>query len=1051
MVETKDFNKGGLNTDVEENLLSPSDWVDALNIHVGSPDAQVESIISDIRGNRNIMSSYVLPNGINKIIGVFGNQTRNRVYCFMWNSNDFHRIFYIDIEKETVTDIFKNIDWTSSVDVLRFKAENRITGINIIVRAEEEGDLLEWVDRGNPPRKINVLKGALHGLAGGYPAVMIEDYISVAKKIPDIPQNVIYNNVVSNQINNLRRKLFQFRYRWVYDDLEKSPWGGWSDLPLPINALAVATDTDPTKNCTISMLVTTGNALVTDIEISVRQNINSLWGDAYLFETLNKSDLGLADNAFYSYVFTNNNAGTIIPANEASLLFSNVPLIAETQELVNGNTLLYGNTTEGFDTPEQMNVTLVAVNHITTLNNGDSINAWKWSGKYRLGIVYYDDQGRTDGVHTYVNNTNNDCVVNIPDYLDDGTAPPSTSYQIQTATVTMTIRHQPPLWAKRYRVVRSQCLTYDRFAYYVTLAKFADTNFYYYCLDDINGSMITNGQNAIVYDYIQGDRIRVVRKMDVTAFPSFPILPNLDVEISAKVKDPFISGVQRMGTFLKVKFPPASTIELNVSYLVELYTPSTLPLKIQFYEFAPIWEVLNPGTVNRAHQGTVNQDIPTNTAAQLVYGPAYGDVYAKRYFNMDTVNSAGAITPYTNVPLLDPNFNEAYLSAVNSNGRFLVEDPNSGRRNYPNLVRFGGQYLQGTNINQTNIFYPEDFDEYDRTYGAIRRLKTRDRDIRIFQEYKIGRVPVYQQVIKDAAGNDVLAQSDKLINNIQYYVGDYGIGNAPDSLASDNFADYYCDTNRGAVIRISNDGNTPISIIYFNNKYYAAKLPLYNKRTDVSYTPPHYTGDKPGDAPVLGVFNALHNEYIVAFTESATYVAGIPTPTRTVFSTAATRSFDEKENRFVCPLSYEPEAMVNVGTKLITFKNGVGFIHDSTTYCNFYGTQFDASVTLVFNSKPNLKKTFISLDEYSDNVWVADAITTSNGQSSSLIAGDFENFEGHQYASFLGDTTGSNGVINGDSLKGGWIKIKLVKKAASELVKLVTVAVKSIMSNENLH
>ena len=45
-----------------------------------------------------------------------------------------------------------------------------------------------------------------------------------------------------------------------------------------------------------------------------------------------------------------------------------------------------------------------------------------------------------------------------------------------------------------------------------------------------------------------------------------------------------------------------------------------------------------------------------------------------------------------------------------------------------------------------------------------------------------------------------------LINKIQYYAGDYGIGDASTSLAWNNFADYFVDNYRGVVCRFSQDG-----------------------------------------------------------------------------------------------------------------------------------------------------------------------------------------------------------------------------------------------------
>ena len=75
--------------------------------------------------------------------------------------------------------------------------------------------------------------------------------------------------------------------------------------------------------------------------------------------------------------------------------------------------------------------------------------------------------------------------------------------------------------------------------------------------------------------------------------------------------------------------------------------------------------------------------------------------------------------------------------------------------------------------------------------------------MKVYQKFKVGNVPVLTQIVKDVAGNPLQANTDQLINKIQYYSGDYGIGDCPCSLAWDNFADYFVDDFRGVVCRLS--------------------------------------------------------------------------------------------------------------------------------------------------------------------------------------------------------------------------------------------------------
>ena len=72
-------------------------------------------------------------------------------------------------------------------------------------------------------------------------------------------------------------------------------------------------------------------------------------------------------------------------------------------------------------------------------------------------------------------------------------------------------------------------------------------------------------------------------------------------------------------------------------------------------------------------------------------------------------------------------------------------------------------------------------------------------------------------------------QTDKLLNPIQYYSGDFGIGTCPEIIVSFNYAIYGCDNIRGVVWRLSNDGLTPISILYKVNSWANRELILWKK------------------------------------------------------------------------------------------------------------------------------------------------------------------------------------------------------------------------------
>jgi hypothetical protein len=159
------------------------------------------------------------------------------------------------------------------------------------------------------------------------------------------------------------------------------------------------------------------------------------------------------------------------------------------------------------------------------------------------------------------------------------------------------------------------------------------------------------------------------------------------------------------------------------------------------------------------------------------------------------------------------------------------------------------------------------FDEYDRSFGDVLRLHVRDRYLKVYQQFKVGNVPILTQIVKDVTGNPLQANSNQLINKIQYYAGEYGIGDAATSLAWNNFADYFVDNYRGVVCRLAQDGITPLSIIYGTNAFFVKELAAYRQDLNNGYNPTLYTGNP----CIYGVFDAYTNKYIIAMEEINRY------------------------------------------------------------------------------------------------------------------------------------------------------------------------------------
>lgn len=396
----------------------------------------------------------------------------------------------------------------------------------------------------------------------------------------------------------------------------------------------------------------------------------------------------------------------------------------------------------------------------------------------------------------------------------------------------------------------------------------------------------------------------------------------------------------------------------------------------------------------------------------------------KKYFTTDlkiTVDKSYATT------IIDQNFSDYFQSAVNSNGtagRSYIVDVNAQQIFNPTLIRWGLAYQPNTNINQTNRFREINFDEIDRSKGVIQRFKVRDRILRVFQERGVGKLDIFAKFLQDSGNTNILSTTDEIItkNNVQYYAGLFGLGTQPTGLVSSKNADYFVDPVRGYQLRLSGDGITPISELYKGQFYIQPLFIPYNS---------DYLRLNGARAKILGYYDYAEEQYL-------TILQGGILNGNTIEN--QTFSFNEKRNAYCSFYDFHPEWILSANDDTYSFYRGQMYIHNNQTqWCNFYGTQYYPSITLPFNDKILLKKTFLALSYQANKLWTApndDDITTSQPnpqtglpQISKLKDFNFEVQEGIYYAALLKDINSRQDKLaawhNGDELKGTWLQVTL--------------------------
>jgi hypothetical protein len=140
------------------------------------------------------------------------------------------------------------------------------------------------------------------------------------KRPPQFAPEVMYVDMVWDlqdtaqtiNFNNLRRKMFQFKYKYTYLDNQESAYSPISRVPLPPYEVDIEGEWDDNicKNNAIGMKLNTGNSYVKKITIAARECQNrSALGDFYIIKEVDKYDKNgtklLNDFETYPYFFLN--------------------------------------------------------------------------------------------------------------------------------------------------------------------------------------------------------------------------------------------------------------------------------------------------------------------------------------------------------------------------------------------------------------------------------------------------------------------------------------------------------------------------------------------------------------------------------------------------------------------------------------------------------------------------------------------------------------------------------------------------------------------------
>ncbi len=350
---TRNFIAGRMNKVVDQRLLPDGEYVDAMNIRMGSTENSEVGVIENTKGNLPLTSlAYIdgTPLSVDaKCIGALDDGTNETIYWFVHDPNfSIGATGKLDmiISYNVFTNVLRyhviSIDSGDGVSTtLNFNPSYLITGVNIVQ------DLLFFTDFYNQPRFINITKNYANPI-GNIDQFSAESILVIKK--PPVESPGVQLIKTNGQENYLQDRFISFAYRYQYENGEYSATSQWSDIAFAPNSFEFSINSmlnEGMTNFYNTAIVTynSGGPLVVGINLLFKQSNNNI---IKVIQNINKAELGLADNTNYQFTFNNSRIFTVLSEAEILRLYDNVPRLAKAQTIM-GNRLMYGNYVENYD------------------------------------------------------------------------------------------------------------------------------------------------------------------------------------------------------------------------------------------------------------------------------------------------------------------------------------------------------------------------------------------------------------------------------------------------------------------------------------------------------------------------------------------------------------------------------------------------------------------------------------------------------------------------------------------------------------------------------
>lgn len=737
----------------------------------------------------------------------------------------------------------------------------------------------------------------------------------------------------------------------------------------------------------------------------------------------------------------NNNPGSFVftgelfealESDEATKLFDTIPLETRTIEVAN-NRVFLGNNLDDFAN-DSANIAIAITDSTTTLTNsatstepisylrpstsledkvsGYANNAYTNASQYKIGVVFYDEYLRTRGVEASAD-------------FETG----NFDYPIYPK-VTVTKTGNFPSWAKYYQIVMTKNLTkdfsYEGYAsgYWWEIKNETNNDMQYikdsyrgdikYMVLDISGMI----QAGYTYTFQADDRININLSSSTTKIiRNMKVVGQVDNFIYVEWTKGESFGTSMFGTDPGDSHPATNTPVEAWRMYFEIYSPRALEDVQLYYETGKLRSVLDFATNPQVF------DIPSNPVeGDMIFHNTTIKAYRVETSNNDDYVSDLKLDLDVNILIRKVNGTTRNSNWDRNIGKVSAEYDGQSRQRSESKIKYGGKYVQGTNINPISSFSFVQEAEVPYENGAITSLKRAskvesDGDIMLaICERETASLYIGEAVLSGTTGDAFVSTAQSVIGTVRNLKGGFGSSHRR-SIVQYAGNIYFWDNNKKKVLRYGADGLTPISD-YFMKSYFQGK-----------------SGD------CLGFYDPYYDTYHIQFDSDTKSVA-----------------FHEGRNRWISFYDITAQAAETREENVLLFKTSgsnliyleslkSGYIVGDITY--MMNTQLPEVLKNIkiytnmdiydYNNANNVKSSLIQVD-----------ITNENGQATSLVESNFLPEERVIYAHILRDSNSTGGLTSGDHVSGSITNVKLSLRNTSIQTKLNNVIVETDLSSGHL-